>query len=122
MLASIIFACSLLLVSFMPDASPQIRISNRTKLEITNIKVGFPLQTEEYGSIPPGGVTEYRVIRKAYRYAYIEATVDGKPAVIQPIDYVGEKELKAGRYTYVLRVNKNATSEYDRLRLECRKD
>jgi hypothetical protein len=85
-----------------------------------NVRVEFPSQTEVYGAIPPNGVTGYRVIKKAYRYAYIEAVVGGEPAVIQPIDYVGERELKAGKYTYVLTINARASSKYDRLRLKLR--
>lgn len=100
----------------------EIRIANRSNFEMVGVRVGFPSQTEEYGSIPPGVVTEYRAVPKAYRYAYIETTVDGKRAVIQPIDYVGERELKSGKYTYVLTLSKTATSEYDRLRLKCIKD
>ena len=82
----------------------------------------FPSQTEEYGNIPPREATEYRVVKESYRYAYIEAVVGGKRAVLQPIDYVGEKKLGPGEYTYELSINQKATSEYDRLMLVCRKD
>lgn len=117
-----IVAYLFILLSITGSSDIEIRISNESKVAIENVKVGFPSQTEDYGTIPAKGVTEYRLVKRAYRYARIEATVEGKPAVIQPIDYVGEKELKTGKYTYVLTVNGNAKSEYDRLRLKCRKE
>ena len=100
----------------------EIRVANRSRVAIENVRVQFPSQTEIYGTIPPNGVTDYRVIKKAYRYARIEAVVAGVPAVLQPIDYVGESELKAGRYTYVLTIHPRATSKYYGLKLKLRKE
>ena len=100
----------------------EIRIANRSRVAIENVRVQFPSQTDVYGTIPPNGVTDYRVVKKAYRYARIEAVVAGKPAGFLPIDYVGESELKAGRYTYVLTINARATSKYYGLKLKLRKD
>ncbi|HLA10371.1 MAG TPA: hypothetical protein VJ023_07225 [Pyrinomonadaceae bacterium] len=100
----------------------EIRIANQSRVTLEDVRVDFASQTESYGTIEAGKATEYRVVRRAYRYARIEALVDGKPALLQPIDYVGEEELKPGRYTYVLKINKKASSEYDVLVLECRKD
>jgi len=48
--------------------------------------------------------------------------VAGVPAGFLPIDYVGESELKAGRYTYVLTINARATSKYYGLKLKLRKE
>lgn len=100
----------------------EIRVENRSKVRIEKVRVQFPSQTEDYGNIDSEEITEYRVVRNAYRYARIEAIVDGKPAILQPIDFVGEKQLKPGRYTYVLKINNKANSEFTRIRLECRKD
>jgi hypothetical protein len=111
-----------ILLCLTGSMDPEIRLANRSKVPIEQVRVQFPSQTEEYGTIPPKGVTEYRVVRKAYRYARIEAIVSGEEVVVQPIDYVGEKELKAGKYTYVLTVNEKATSKYDRINLALRKD
>jgi len=99
----------------------EIRVANRSRVAIENVRVQFPSQTEVYGTIPPNGVTDYRVVKKAYRYARIEAVVAGKPALLQPIDYVGESELKAGRYTYVLTIDARATSKCYGLKLKLRK-
>lgn len=117
-----IFTC-LFLLWFVPvDGEIKIRIANRSNVPIEKVRVQFPSQTEEYGNIRPREVSEYRVVKESYRYAYIEAVVEGKRAVLQPIDYVGEKKLRSGSYTYELSINQKATSEYDRLKLACRKD
>jgi hypothetical protein len=100
----------------------EIRIANRSRVAIENVRVQFPSQTEVYGTIPPNGVTDYRVVKKAYRYAPIKAVVSGVPAGFQPIDYVGESELKAGRYTYVLTIHPRATPKYYGLKLKLRKE
>ena len=115
---------TLIVVLFSLQASNQveIRIANQSRVTLEDVRVEFASQTESYGTVEAGKETEYRVVSRAYRYARIEALVDGKPALLQPIDYVGEKELKPGRYTYVLKINQKASSEYDLLILECRKD
>ncbi|WFB37576.1 hypothetical protein P3T73_07360 [Kiritimatiellota bacterium B12222] len=94
-----------------------IRIENRSDVELKGVIVQFPSQTENYGDILPGQATEYREIDKAYGYAYVEAWINGDEAVLQPEDYVGEKLLSGGNYTYVLRHNNEATEKWNRLRL-----
>jgi hypothetical protein len=95
----------------------EIRLANHSDVKIEDIEVGFPSQTEKYVSIPPHGYTKYRHVTKAYSYAYIHAVINGKDAVLQPIDYVGEKLLTPGRYTYVLVYNAKAASKYGCLHL-----
>jgi hypothetical protein len=83
-----------------------------------NVVVTFPSQTERYGTVAPGGVTAYRSIERTYSYAKIEATINGQPAVLQPIDFVGETLLGPGRYTYSLDYNLQAQSQFDRFRFQ----
>ena len=111
-----------ILLYFTGSADPEIRIANRSNVPIEQVRIDFPSQTEEYGTIPPRGVTEYRVVKIAYRYARITARVRGEEALLQPIDYVGEKRLRGGKYAYLLTINEKATSRYDRIKLELRKD
>ncbi len=99
-----------------------IRVANRSDVEIHSVVVKFPSQTEMYGKIVPGAATDYRKVDKAYGYAYIEAVIDGKPAVLQPIDYVGERLLSGGNYTYALTYNPSATDKHDILRFQLEKD
>jgi len=95
-----------------------IRVANRSNTTIESVRVAFPSQTEDYGTIQAHSATDFRKICQAYRYAYIEAVVDGQVAVLRPRDYVGEKPLSGGKYTYALTVIETAESKHDRLRLE----
>lgn len=99
-----------------------IRVANRSPVEISSVVVKFPSQTETYGHIAPGSATDYHKVNKAYSYAYIEAVVNEKQAVLQPIDYVGERLLSGGHYTYALTYNPDATEKFTRLRLQFEKD
>ena len=92
-----------------------IRVANRSAVEMRNVVVKFPSQTEAYGDIAAGTATDYRQVSRAYRYAYVEAVIDGKQAVLQPIDYSGEPLLSGGYYTYALKYNPEAIEKHDRL-------
>ena len=86
-----------------PPAEPaQIRVANHSSRDFDSVLIGFPSQQEEYGPIASGGVSAYRAVAQAYRYAYVEVQVDTARLVLQPIDYVGESLLGPGRFTYVL--------------------
>jgi hypothetical protein len=99
-----------------------IRVANRSDVELRDVIVKYPSQTEKYGNLPPNEVSGFRRITRAYSYAYIQAVVDGKEAVIQPEDYVGERLLRPGSYTYALAYNPAATDKYDRLWLKLEKE
>jgi hypothetical protein len=99
-----------------PMGPVDIRVRNASTEIMEDIVVGFPssvggnplapepVESGEvsYGTLPQGATTSYRRIQKAYRYAYVEAIVDGTTVKIQPIDYVGEDLLEPGHYTYEL--------------------
>ncbi|MDR9418917.1 hypothetical protein [Gracilimonas sp.] len=80
----------------------KIRIENFSEYEMKNLVVSFPDEEVEYGNINSGANSVYKEVKKAYRYAYIETYIQGKKAVLQPIDYVGESFLSPGSYTYEL--------------------
>lgn len=109
-----------LMLSFMLSlgacGKPRIRVANDSDTAMADVVVRFPSQSERYGTIPAHGTTEYREVERAYSYAYIEATVNGERAVLQPIDFVGEKLLDGGKYTYGLDVNEKAASRHELLR------
>lgn len=112
----------LILLSFSGNADLEIRVANHANGPIEEVRIAFPSQTEEYGTILPNGVTQYRVVKKAYRYAQLTAKIGGEEVAIQPFDYVGEKPLKSGKYTYVLMINKKATTKFNRIKLRLRTD
>lgn len=84
-----------------------IRIANRSTVEMNNIVIQFPNQTERYSRIPPGEVTEYRQVTEAYRYAPVEVSINGKVRRMIATDYVGEEQLSSGNYTYALTFDPN---------------
>jgi hypothetical protein len=89
---------------FDKDNTVQIRIQNVSEFEMENIVVSFPKEEVAYGNLSPNTVSSYIEVQEAYRYAYIETEIEGKKAALIPIDYVGEKTLDSGKYTYRLYV------------------
>jgi len=98
--------------------STEIRLIKRSDVPLEKVVVEFPSGIESYGTVPPGGATDYHQVERAYGYAYVEATIEGQPAILQPIDYVGEELLGNGAFAYALTYNKDADSTYERMRLE----
>jgi hypothetical protein len=82
----------------------EIRIANNSSFRFERVDAVFPEDEVSYGAISANSLSSYRTVSAAYRYAYIEVQVNGEELRIQPIDYVGENKLGAGRYTYVLNV------------------
>src|SRR6516164_4572640 len=88
-----------------PRATPSkeavsIRLRNESSVDFDEVHVRFPSQNVNYGAVAKGKVSRYEAVRRAYRYAYVEARSGRDRFVLQPIDYTGEKELLAGQYTY----------------------
>ena len=83
----------------------RIRIANLTPFPFERVDVVFPEDEVSYGAISAHGMSDYRDVSTAYRYAYIEVQIAGDELVIQPIEYVGENKLGAGKYTYALNVS-----------------
>lgn len=86
------------------DDATQLRIENASDVDFTSVFVAFPDAEAEYGAIATGQRSSYKRLDGAYRYGYIEVKAAGDTYVLQPIDFVGEEALDAGRYTYQLDV------------------
>ena len=96
---------AVLLAACTPPTGPgdvEIRVANRSTRDFDRVLVNFYDEPVEYGSIPSGTVSAYRVAKGAFRYAYVEVRMDTARLVLQPIDFVGETPLENGRYTYAL--------------------
>lgn len=93
----------------------EIRMRNASTYTLLDVRVEFPGGLVIYGDIDAGRSTSYRVVERAYGYAYVEAIVDGRTLRLVPIDHVGEDYLKAGSYTYELGVYGDAQSLTHRL-------
>lgn len=84
----------------------EIRIRNNSDLDFDRVRVHFPDQREvDYGVVPKGGVSAFRTVDHAYRYAGFSVNAGNRELSLQPIDYLGEEELAAGRYTYAIGVD-----------------
>ena len=93
----------IILVSFnscnvFPDKDVEVRIHNKTGSRIDEATIN----KVQYGTIENNSYSEYKEHDKIYYYAYVKVLIDTTEYIIQPIDYVGEKPLKGGKYTYKL--------------------
>jgi hypothetical protein len=88
---------------------PHIRVENRSNVDFKNVEVN----DSQFGDIKAGAFTSYQTMDIAYKYARVSLSTDSGPLRISPIDYMGERRLDAGNYTYVL------TIQEGRLIIEC---
>lgn len=86
-----------------PGERVQVRVRNAGTVPMTALAVVLP-EGERIAAavLVPGGATPYTPVRVAYRYAYVEAVVEGRRIVLQPIDYVGERPLAGPCVEYEL--------------------
>ena len=71
-----------------------VRVANNSSFAFGRVKVVFPENEVDYGSLGAHRVSEYAPVETAYRYAYIEVELGGEVLKIQPIDYVGESHSR----------------------------
>jgi hypothetical protein len=76
----------------------QVRVRNGTGAPLKDVKVN----DIAYGDIPPAGVSGYRGMASAYGYAKVDLVTGGKRIFLKPDDYVGEKPLGPGHFTYLI--------------------
>lgn len=98
----------------------QIRIENTSSYTYKDVLVKLS-EDRHYGTLAPGEKSAYQTFTTAYRYAYVELKIGDKTYVLQPIDYVGEEELKEGKYTYQISAD-NGSDQYGRLGLTFKED
>lgn len=93
--------------------SSQIRMVNGSKLDFSDVVVGG----KSYGDIAQGQSTGHLEWKIAYSYASVKLKANGKIYQIHPEDFVGEKPLGKGHFSYVLSIDQN-----DNLRIEVKQD
>lgn len=98
-----------------------IRIQNSSGYFYQNVVVNTGGGRHEYNTIIPSTSSDYKLFNFAYSYAFVELTIDGDLATIQPIDYFGETKLDPGYYTYEIDAS-GSGSRYGRLTLKLVKD
>jgi hypothetical protein len=83
----------------------EIRIRNASEIDFDSVRVVFPGRDEaDFGAISKGASSDFKRTARAYRYAEIHVNAGGRELKLQPYDYVGERQLAPGRYSYVLGV------------------
>lgn len=72
------------------------------------LSVLFPESSVDFGDIPAGATTGYRVASKGvYSYGAFRFTHNGASVVQPVIDWVGEEPMKGQRFTYNLELTTN---------------
>ena len=101
------YACAMLCLLFITlfcskedNTTIEVRLKNVSEYGMTNIFVATGGGENVYGDLEPNMFSDYRTYEFGYGYAYFSVTIEGEEFVIQPTDYVGEKKLVSGRYTY----------------------
>ena len=87
------------IVENVDNTEVEIRLRNSSAFDYQDIRV-VTSEEHDYGNLVTGETSEYQVHGSAYRYAFIELQINGATYTLQPIDYVGEKLLDLGKYTY----------------------
>jgi len=85
-----------------PSLEVRIRLKNETGDDMHNVSVNFRGQVINYGFISKGEYSNYYKPARAYGYAYVEWKAGNTIRKVVPVDYVGEKDLEAGSYTYIV--------------------
>lgn len=93
-----------------------IRLSNVSQYDFQNIVVNTTSGNTNFENISPQEMTSYKTFETAYSYAFVELEIDGQIYTLQPIDYVGERPLENGNYTYEIDAN-DSLEQYEKLTL-----
>ncbi len=84
------------------DIGASIRIKNTSAINFDKVQVGDAQSL--HANVAPNEYSEYLKYGTAYKYAYIKIESGSETYVSTPIDFVGEKPLTPGFYTYELNV------------------
>jgi len=82
---------------------PHLRITNNGSIPINNLVVLFPEESIEFGDIPAGTTTEYKIVANGvFSYAAFQFEVDGEVITQPVIDWVGESPMNGILFTYII--------------------
>ncbi len=100
----ILLTLSMLSVFSCSNNDDLINETNQVKIRLANIsEVRFENVTYNdvnFGSLEPGEKTEYKTFENQYSYGKVDITINDKQFGWIPIDFVGEKLLENGNYTF----------------------
>ena len=84
------------------DDPVEIRVQNASTLTFEEGVLYSYWDSVIFQGLDPGQKTPYKEVRRAYRIATAQVVTGLDTARLQVIDYVGEKSLDGGKYTYLL--------------------
>ncbi len=122
----LLFICLVILtyqIACTPDNDKElaIRVENTSIYNYVDVAVEAGGETHHFGNISSKRSSEYQIFNFAYRYAFIELQIEEKIYTLQPIDYVGERKLDPGDYTYEVNVH-DLEEQYGSLSISLKKD
>jgi hypothetical protein len=82
----------------------ELRFENASQQTFDLLHVAFG-RVAEFEGLRPGELTEYQEFNDSYGYGYVRAVIGTEEYVIEPIDYVGERKLASGKYTFAFRID-----------------
>lgn len=112
--ATILGGCS---GPFEPSSHVETRFRNATPFTLTDVSLSWPGGSMQVAELAPGASSSLERHDGAYSYGALNVTMNGTVRRLQPIDFVGESPLVAGRYTYVINTSTSFPDGVD-LRLE----
>jgi hypothetical protein len=114
--AAVFTACT---KAFVTNNEVQLRIHNNSNNLFDSAVVNSPGGKQVYYNVVASSLSGYKNFSFLYNYAYIEVHFNNQILKLQPIDYVGEEKLKAGKYSYKIGIVAGSPGS---LSLECKKD
>jgi heat shock protein HslJ len=99
--------------STVPASAVMVRVRNDAGFDFATVEVQFPDGTQvDYGPLAAGAASVYAEAgTKVYGYARVRVTTapgapaDGRTYTLMPADFVGERQLAPGQYTYALSID-----------------
>jgi hypothetical protein len=88
-----------------------IRLSNISEVRFENATYN----NVNFGDIEPGETTEYKAFENQYSYGKVDMTINGEQFGWVPTDFVGEKLLENGNYTFEYNFDVNEQNLTDEL-------
>jgi hypothetical protein len=90
-----------------------IRLKNNSTYTFNHTKASFNSSLSDFGTLDPGQVSEYKEYESSYNYGTSIVVIGQDTLWSIAIDYVGERLIEPGHYTYELSI----VSEDDTLQI-----
>jgi len=107
----------LLLIGFLgctPDTEELgpvlLRVKNGSSVTIQEVQINSNGAEAVFGQLQPGEISDYLRMPHLYSLSLIHVKADTLDLALVPFDYVGERALEAGKYTYTLFILKDDLS------------